>query len=416
MSSEQRAVSSEQYTTSCASAFLLLTAYCLLLTVGSGCALLGSIKRPPSHAVSAGEILDDGYADVAGVIHVHTTYSHDAHGTFEDVVRVANAQQLDYVITTEHNTLQPLFEGKQGWHGAVLVLIGTEISTRGGHYLAFNVTQDIDRHKLTTQQVIDEVNRQGGLGFIAHPYFKKGRWKDWTVTRFTGIEAYNVAHDTLDENRLRLALWTLTVSTEPFYFSIIDRPYDPLTKWDELTRQHGRVVGIGAADAHEFHLLGFKFAPYEIMFQMVRTHLLVPSTPLTPELAYEALRQGHTYFEINLVADAGRSFTFFANDGRQVLGIMGDEVPLSPNLQLSARLPQPAQLTLFKDGQSVSTETADLWHVPVTEPGAYRLEASLKGEPWLFSNPIYVRPPSPSPALSSSPEPSVSADVPPSSP
>jgi hypothetical protein len=348
-------------------------------------------------------MLDDGYTDVAGVIHVHTTYSHDAHGTFEEVVRVANAQQLDYVITTEHNNLRALREGKQGWHGAVLVRIGTEISTRGGHYLAFNVTEEIDHHNLTTQQIIDEVNRQGGLGFIAHPYFKKGRWRDWTVNGFTGVEAYNVAHDTLDENRLRLALWTLTVSTEPFYFSIIDRPYDPLTTWDELIRHHGRVVGIGSVDAHEFHLLGFKFAPYEIMFQMVRTHLLLPSTPLTPELAYEALRQGHAYFEISLVADAGRSFTFFANDGRRVLGIMGDEVPLGPNLQLSALLPRPAQLTLFKDGQIVSTETAETWHVPVTEPGAYRLEASLRDKPWLFSNPIYVRPAPDAPPVQDAP-------------
>ncbi|MBI4353919.1 MAG: CehA/McbA family metallohydrolase [Candidatus Omnitrophica bacterium] len=382
--------------------YLLLTAYCFLV---SGCALIGTIKRPFVRATTAsGTTLDDGYTDVAGVIHVHTTYSHDAHGTFEDVVRAANAQQLDYVITTEHNTLKPLFEGKQGWHGAVLVLIGTELSTQGGHYLAFNVTKEIDRHKLTTQQIIDEVARQGGLGFIAHPYFKKGRWKDWSVTGLTGIEAYNVAHDTLDENKLRLALWTLTVSPEPFYLSIIDRPYDPLTKWDQLIQEHGRVVGIGSVDAHEFHVWGLKFAPYEMMFQMVRTHLLVPTTPLTPELVYEALRHGHAYLEINLVADAQRSFTFFAHDGRQVLGLMGDEVPLTPHLQLSAHVPRVAQLTLFKDGQSVSTETTDVWQVPVTEPGAYRLEASLNGKPWLFSNPIYVRPtPAPSPPPETSP-------------
>jgi len=386
MTSTQQTAHSRQHSA-------LLCAVCLVLCAVSGCAVLGTIKQPLAQAVAAGgELLDDGYADVAGALHIHTTYSHDAHGTFEDVVRAANAQQLDYVILTEHNTLQPLREGKQGWHGAVLVLIGTELSTRGGHYLALNVTEEIDRHQLTTQQIIDEVARQGGLGFIAHPYFKKGRWKDWTVRGFTGIEAYNVAHDTLDENKLRLALWTLTAPPEPFYLSIIDRPYDPLRAWDELVARHGKVVGIGATDAHEFHLWGLKFAPYDIMFQMVRTHLLVPSTPLTPDLVYEALRQGHAYWELALVADAQRGVRFFAHDGQRVLGVMGDEIRLEPNLHLTAILPQPALLTLFKDGQAIATASEKSWDVAVSDPGAYRLEASLNGKPWLFTNPIYVRP------------------------
>ena len=386
MTSTQQTAHSRQHSA-------LLCAVCLVLCAVSGCAVLGTIKQPLAQAVAAGgELLDDGYADVAGALHIHTTYSHDAHGTFEDVVRAANAQQLDYVILTEHNPLQPLREGKQGWHGAVLVLIGTELSTRGGHYLALNVTEEIDRHQLTTQQIIDEVARQGGLGFIAHPYFKKGRWKDWTVRGFTGIEAYNVAHDTLDENKLRLALWTLTAPPEPFYLSIIDRPYDPLRAWDELVARHGKVVGIGATDAHEFHLWGLKFAPYDIMFQMVRTHLLVPSTPLTPDLVYEALRQGHAYWELALVADAQRGVRFFAHDGQRVLGVMGDEIRLEPNLHLTAILPQPALLTLFKDGQAIATASEKSWDVAVSDPGAYRLEASLNGKPWLFTNPIYVRP------------------------
>ena len=332
-----------------------------------------------------------GYHDFVGVIHVHTTYSHDAHGKFEDVVRVANAQRLDYVIITEHNTLQPLRDGKQGWHGMTLVLIGMEISTRAGHYLALNVTQEINRNKLTAQEIIDEVERQGGLGFIAHPYFKKGRWRDWSVHGFTGVEAYNVAHDTLDENRLRLALWTLTAPEEPFYFSILDRPYDPLAKWDELIPRHGRLTGIGSTDAHEFHLLGMKFAPYEIMFQLIRTHLLVPSERLSAEGVYDALRQGHAYLGIELTAQA-KGFSFVAEQGGRTVGIMGDEVAFEPGLRLSTALPAPAQLTLFQDGRQIAATTAAAWEYPVTEPGVYRLEAMRHNKPWIISNPIYVRP------------------------
>jgi hypothetical protein len=325
------------------------------------------------------------------VLHVHTTYSHDAHGTLEDAVRAANAQRLDYLILTEHNTLQPLRDGHQGWHGAVLVLVGMEISTRDGHYLALNVTEEIDRNRLATQQIIDEVNRQGGLGFIAHPYFEKARWRNYQVTGFTGIEGYNVAHDSLDENKTRLAVWTLTMPAEPFYFSLLDRPYDPLAKWDELIRQHGRVVGIGATDAHEFHLAGIKFAPYEFMFQMARTHLLIPSSDtLTPEAIYAALRAGHAYFSTEMAAQA-KGFLFTAQRGNRVAAIMGDEITFEPNLRLLATVPTAAHLTLFQDGQEIATTTGTRGEWPVTQAGVFRVEASRHGKPWIFSNPIYIR-------------------------
>ncbi len=360
----------------------------LLLPLG-GCAVL---TRPKAlFRVHHPAAVNSGYHDYAGVIHVHTTYSHDADGTFEDVVRVANAQGLHFVITTEHNNLQALRDGLQGWHGNVLILVGMEISTKSGHYVAMNVTEEVDRLNLTAQQVIDEVNRQGGLGFIAHPYFKKARWSNWSVTGFTGIEGYNVAHDTLDENKPRLALWTLTAPVEPFFYSILDRPYDPLSTWDHLISLHGRVVGIGASDAHEFHALGLRFAPYEVMFLMSRTHLLIPSETLTPELIYDALRAGHAYFSIELVAEA-EGFVFEARKDQTLAGIMGDEVSLSPDLRLAVSVPTAARLVLFKDGTPIAQITGQTWDVPVTEPGVYRLEASRQNKPWIFSNPIYVRP------------------------
>lgn len=363
----------------------------------SGCSVFSHLRRPtpmPHHVPPT--VLEDGYEDFVGVIHIHTQYS-DGAGTFEEIARIANTQRLDYLAVTDHNTLRPLREGKQGWYGATLVLVGCELSTRGGHYIALNVTEEIDRNRLDTQQIIDEVKRQGGLGFIAHPFFQKRRWTDWSVRGFTGIEGYNVAHDTLDENRLRLVLWTLSVPVEPFYLSIIDRPYDPLRVWDNLQERHPRVVGIGSSDAHEVRLLGMKFAPYEIMLRLIRTHVLVPSATLTDAGVYDALRKGHAYFSIELVAEA-EGFTFLASDGKQVLGIMGDEVPLTPDLRLTTWLPAPAQLILFKDGQQVAATTNQSWEVPITEPGLYRLEAARYGKPWIFSNPIYVRPAPPAPA------------------
>lgn len=356
----------------------------------SGCAVVGPIgRRVPATARPIAEFVEDGYRDVTGVIHIHTRYS-DGGGTFEDIARVANQQHLDYLIVTDHNTMQPLIDGKQGWHGMTLILVGEEISTPGGHLLALNVQQDVSRHQ-PTQAIIDQVNRQGGLSIIAHPYFQKRRWSDWTVTGFTGIEAYNVAHDALDENKLRIALWGVTVPADPLFLSMVDRPYDPLAKWDEMIAKRGRIVGIGSSDAHEVRVMGLKFAPYDVMFKLVRTHVLLPDgVELSGPALYEHLRLGHAYFSIGLVGNAS-GFEFNARDGgAKLLGIMGDAVTLSPELQLTVLLPAPGQVTLFKDGRPVAAYEGTAWHLPVTTPGVYRVEAVRREKPWIFSNPIYV--------------------------
>ena len=364
------------------------------LLFGAGCAVLGPPIPRPRNLFSgvASEAAKEGAHDLVGVIHIHTTYSHDAHGKLEDAIRVANAQGLDYLIFTEHNNLKSLADGHQGWHGSVLVLIGMEISTRGGHYVALNITHEIDRQNLTTQEIIDAVNQQGGFGFIAHPFFKHGRWRDWSVHGFTGIEGYNVAHDTLDENNLRLILWTLFAPREPFYASILDRPYDPLSTWDHLIAERGKIVGIGASDAHEFHAFGLKFAPYEDMFRLSRTHVLIPdNTETTPAAIYDALKAGHAYFSIELTAEA-KGFRFAAQHRRRTLGIMGDEVIFTPGLRLIVSLPMPADMILMRDGSAVEQHQGTAWEIPVHEAGVYRLEISRYHQPWIFSNPIYVRP------------------------
>ena len=380
-----------------------LCAGCWVLGASTGCAILTPIRPTvPAVARLSREVLESGYQAFTGVIHIHTRYS-DGGGTYEEVARIANQQRLDYLIVTDHNTLKALSDGKQGWYGMTLVLVGTELSTRAGHYLALNIRTEINRNQ-PTQAIIDAVNHQGGLGFIAHPYFKKRRWTDWTVHGFTGIEGYNLAHDALDNSKLRVALWSVAVPADVVFLSMVHRPYDPLAKWDELLQRHGKVVGIGASDAHEIRLFGLKIAPYNTVFKMVRTHVLIPTgTPLSEESLYEALRRGHDYFSIDLIADAS-GFVFMAENSREVLGIMGDDVSLASNLRLTAVLPDLAELTLFKDGRSVATTTTTLWHVPVSEPGMYRLEASRQGKPWIYSNPIYVKPPASEPPGSNQPE------------
>jgi histidinol phosphatase-like PHP family hydrolase len=333
--------------------------------------------------------LVSGFRDYAGVLHVHTRYSYDADGYFEDVVRVANAQHLDFVAITEHNMLQPLREGRGGRYGETLVVIGMEITTQGGHYLTLNVTHEVDRLQLTTQEVIDAVALQEGFGFIAHPYFNQRAWIDWSVRGFTGMEIFNASHDLFDENLARLAFWTLSATPLSSYLSIVNRPARPLRAWDEMMRRHGRVVGIGSTDAHEVHVFGMKFASYEAMFQMARTHVLTTASPLTPGGLYEALRAGHAYVSLDLFAEPS-GFIFRVDADGSTVGIMGDAVSFRPGLTLVVASPSRAEIVLYRDGQVIDRQHAESFNWKIDQPGVYRVELSLGGKPWIFSNPVYV--------------------------
>ena len=70
---------------------------------------------------------------------------------------------------------------------------------------------------------------------------------------------------------------------------------------------------------------------------------------------------------------------------------------MSDGLKYSAKVPVPAVLRLLNHGQEVAKlEGKTEFEIAVMEPGVHRFEAWLKfdGElrPWIFANPIYVRP------------------------
>lgn len=118
------------------------------------------------------------YFDYAGAIHVHTQYSHDCTGKINQIIDNINQAGLDYLLISDHDNMDA--HSFQGWHGTTLCLVGQEISTDAGHYLAFNITPG-SLNSCKAQEIINQVNSQGGLGFIAHPQAVKHSWKSWQI-------------------------------------------------------------------------------------------------------------------------------------------------------------------------------------------------------------------------------------------
>lgn len=352
-----------------------------------------------------------GYFDYVGVVHFHTIYS-DGSGTFKEVAKVANEIGLDFLVSSDHNTIQPLLEGKEGWYGKTLVLCGDEISTRAGHYLSMNIAKDISQKAVgSVQGVIDAVADEGGLGFIAHPFHPRMAWSDWKVTNFTGMELVNADSEWRNDGILELleSLLGYAFSEYGALNNLADRPRANLRKWDELL-QGRKVVGIGSADAHANIKLGkersLKFPSYERVFNSIHTHILT-SHRLTGNLehdklaVYSALQAGHCYVVYEGFCDAS-GFAFEGTNGHN-RAMMGDEIALNDGVEFTVAVSDTTDtlIELLKDGDVVRASKNGRLKYRTTKAGVYRVEVyqlrrsfpfwRLSKRPWIFSNPIYVR-------------------------
>lgn len=359
-----------------------------IMLFSTGCGTIPSLNRPLPRSDITPPI-EDGYRDYRGVIHVHSIYS-DGTGTYEEIAQAANEQGLDFLIMTDHNTLQALKDGREGWYGRTLILIGEEACTPASDLLVLNVNKLIRGQ--TAQQTIDMISEAGGLSFIAHPFDSKQPWKDWTISGFTGIEIYSLKVDILDdENKLSLLLRYIFLPPDAVWRTIIDRPDEALRKWDKLTQER-RVVGIAGNDAHaNVRILGMTLDPYAQSFRVVNNHILLPEgEELSRDSIYKALRSGHSYWAFPIFHEA-KDFTFMATNGQDVL-IMGDEMNFSPGWRFFIFAPNSeAVIKLIRNGEVIKEIKGEFLEYEITEAGVYRVEVELRGRPWIFSNPIYVR-------------------------
>ena len=111
-----------------------------------------------------------------GDCHVHSVCSHGGELTPERLAAEARAAGLDFLAATEHNNADT--HGTWGRYAGhdLLVILGQEVTTRTGHWLALGVRpgQVVDWRYGVRDGVVgrhlDEVRRGGGLCVAAHPY------------------------------------------------------------------------------------------------------------------------------------------------------------------------------------------------------------------------------------------------------
>jgi len=343
--------------------------------------------------------------DYKGCLHVHSTYS-DGDASVQEILDAARRAGLDYLVLTDHDTLQARHDGFAGWHDGVLLVVGAEVHAGRHHCMALGL-EELDGLSRTrrTKDTLEEIKARAGLAFVVHPcpchkplfgVWVPG-WDEWDLECFDGLEIWPYLHDWISD----LTPWNFfSHHRQPDAW--VKGPDQRVLRWWDICGQRRRVVGIGSLDNHARRLPFrrwplLEMLPHDYAFRTVRTHLVSPQ-PFTGNaeadtaLLYRLLAEGRCYVSYDLLADPS-GFLFEARRGQATLP-MGSEVPAGAPVDLSVTAPRAAHLRVLKDGQTIAETHGAALSLSAGEPGVYRVEAFLEGRPWIFSNPIYLRPPS----------------------
>ena len=229
-----------------------------------------------------------------GVVHVHSFLGGHSSGTFSEIIDAAKANQLDFVIMTEHTEkdFDTAAMTLQGMRGGVLFVNGNETSAENGDRL-LKLPQDVS--------------------IVAYPE----EFKNWEMPGLNGVEVYNVYSNTRRANPLVAffdVLWSHRAYPDLLFGLYFERPNESLNKWDHaLTRT--KLTAIGGNDAHSNigislrdssgkTLAGIQLDPYKTSFRLVRLHVITNDAKvLLPEHLLDAIKAGHSFIGFDLFGD-----------------------------------------------------------------------------------------------------------------
>ena len=168
--------------------------------------------------------------------HCHSKHSNDNYLEPADLVRRAKAIGLDGLVVTEHHSVEASEPVEHiGREEGLLVLRGVEISTDGGHLLAFGLVDDGwnvwgRNNYLSLSEVIERVVDLGGISVPAHPFREIGLGRQLEdLLDLGGISAVETHNGGNLDNDNHLAI---------------------------AAAEHMRQPGLGGSDCHKIDAVG----------------------------------------------------------------------------------------------------------------------------------------------------------------
>jgi len=222
-----------------------------------------------------------------GAIHIHSKFS-DGSKDVNSISKAAKKAGLDWIIITDHNSLAV----EEGYYNGVCVIKGEEISpSAANHYLAFNINKPIV--STISKEFTNEVRKQGGFGFIAHPDESDERKNSYTPIKWLdeniipdGVEIWNWLSqwaDNLNDKNIFSLIYAYL-----FKNRLVTEPNKKtMNRWDLLNNNSKEIIpAIGGVDAHAMkikdYLIPVTVFPYEKMFKTI-TNVLTFNEPLSED-------------------------------------------------------------------------------------------------------------------------------------
>ena len=110
-------------------------------------------------------------------LHTHTKKSPDAISTIKEYIKIAKKRGLTGLAITDHDKV---YNGEEIIEG-ITIIPGSEITLKdGSHLLAYYIKEALPEKKLTLEEAVNAIKKQGGYCSLAHPtnmvggYFKHG--------------------------------------------------------------------------------------------------------------------------------------------------------------------------------------------------------------------------------------------------
>ena len=348
---------------------------------------------------------DPMFREYKGVVHVHSFLGGHSNGTFQEIVNAAKSNRLDFVVMTEHaeRDINTAAMTLQGIHDGVLFLNGNEVSVNNsGRVLLIPGLQSQSDAGATLEALAQQARAKQGLSIVAYPQ----EFAAWNSKAFDGVEVYNLYTNARQINRVSMffeGLWAYSSYPDLLFANFYKRSDENLRLWDQAQTRGQRLTALAGVDAHAnigfaFKGIGLQLDPYERSFQLVRVHLLIPQGEgLTAGTILKAVREGHCFIGFDLFSDT-TGFRFTGSSGGH-MKLQGDELRLQGEARLNVTVPLESRIILLQNGTRIRDEYGKKSaEFVVTEPGNYRCEIYLpqlphpvREEPWIISNPIYVR-------------------------
>ncbi|WOX10572.1 CehA/McbA family metallohydrolase [Streptomyces sp. N50] len=319
-------------------------------------------------------VADRGRGWYRGDCHVHSESSHGGELTPAQLVAGACAAGLDFLATTEHNTAETHGAWSQHIGDDLLVILGQEVVTRTGHWLALGVRpgQTVDWRYGVRDNVVDrhldEVHRSGGLCAAAHPHapYDSGTFM-YPYQGFDVVEVWNGQWSSdvpwQSDNEAALAEWGRSLTAE-------------------IRQGHWRPA-IGNSDAH-------------LEGQIGSPHTVVLADELSVEAILAGIRAGHSW----IAASNAIQLSFTVSAGGRSAGIgerlkIGDEPAV---VRVDVRAVPGGTVSLHTEkgqvyGESVPATGSSTveWHISARESTFVRTEIrDVNGHMAALSNPIIL--------------------------